>query len=305
MSIATAISGRLRGKSAAHLVLPAAVGVALCVPTIINAGDVAAPPTRSATGTVLMEQDFDGPAGGGLDPLVWRAQTNRRVLGNSEEIERNTASAANAYLNGRGDLVLEAQRAGRPGHYTYTSARYFSTQTFGPGVRIEARIKMAGGTGLWPNFWLMGGNPPGKGWPRTGEIDVAESIGAQPTVLFATPHGYSRTGVVVHSNGKVPHAWHDPTVLDTHHVLSDAFHTYALDWTTDRLVWSADGIVIKTFDMSQLKPGDEWSFDNPMHIMLTLAVGGFFAGAPTPQTPFPARMLIDYVRVSSLAPGAA
>jgi beta-glucanase (GH16 family) len=43
-------------------------------------------------------------------------------------------------------------------------------------------------------------------------------------------------------------------------------------------------------------PG-EWVFDQPFFIFLNVAVGGNYVGFPTAQTPFPQKMIIDYVRV--------
>ncbi|MEL6629277.1 MAG: glycoside hydrolase family 16 protein, partial [Bacteroidota bacterium] len=43
-------------------------------------------------------------------------------------------------------------------------------------------------------------------------------------------------------------------------------------------------------------PG-EWVYDGPMYLLLNVAVGGTFVGFPTSQTPFPQKMIVDYVRV--------
>ena len=38
-------------------------------------------------------------------------------------------------------------------------------------------------------------------------------------------------------------------------------------------------------------------FDEPFHLLLNVAVGGNFVGSPDADTPFPAEMVVDYVRV--------
>jgi beta-glucanase (GH16 family) len=44
--------------------------------------------------------------------------------------------------------------------------------------------------------------------------------------------------------------------------------------------------------------GAVWPFDSgPSFIILNLAVGGSWPGSPNASTPFPATMLVDYVRV--------
>ena len=42
---------------------------------------------------------------------------------------------------------------------------------------------------------------------------------------------------------------------------------------------------------------NRWVFDHPFYLLLNLAVGGDFGGELTPETEFPATLLVDYVRV--------
>src|SRR5581483_9572849 len=44
-------------------------------------------------------------------------------------------------------------------------------------------------------------------------------------------------------------------------------------------------------------------FDRPFFLIMNLAVGGKFLGNPNATTPFPAEMLVDYVRVYDKADG--
>ncbi len=54
---------------------------------------------------------------------------------------------------------------------------------------IEARIKVPGGTGLWPAFWM-----PGSNWLDCGEIDIMEYIGKEPDLIMGTLHGPGYSG---------------------------------------------------------------------------------------------------------------
>jgi hypothetical protein len=47
---------------------------------------------------------------------------------------------------------------------------------------------------------------------------------------------------------------------------------------------------------AQAGAGRGWVFDHPFFILLDLAVGGDWPGAPAVQTHFPARLEVDYVR---------
>jgi beta-glucanase (GH16 family) len=69
----------------------------------------------------------------------------------------------------------------------------------------------------------------------------------------------------------------------------------------DSVQWSFDDQIVKTFTTSQLVPGAVWSFGYPMHLIVNLAIGGYFAGSPVPSTFFPEHFVIDYIRASTLS----
>ena len=103
------------------------------------------------------------------------------------------AAKPNAYLDGDGNLVIEARRHGG----TWTSARLktMGLREFEYG-RIEARMKLPVGAGLWPAFWLLGADIEKVGWPHSGSITVTENVpdrpdtnGLGPTAVRSTLHG--------------------------------------------------------------------------------------------------------------------
>jgi beta-glucanase (GH16 family) len=76
-----------------------------------------------------------------------------------------------------------------------------------------------------------------------------------------------------------------------------SYHTYAVDWTPTALTWSVDGTTYLTGNITNGINGTE-EFHRPFFLLLNLAVGGNWPGAPRKNTPFPSSYLVDYVRVS-------
>jgi beta-glucanase (GH16 family) len=74
-----------------------------------------------------------------------------------------------------GTLVITALKEEYGGRHD-TSAR-LSTQLSWQYGRIEARMKLPFGQGLWPAFGTLGANINSIGWPACGQIDIIEMIG--------------------------------------------------------------------------------------------------------------------------------
>jgi beta-glucanase (GH16 family) len=90
--------------------------------------------------------------------------------------------------------------------------------------------------------------------------------------------------------------------LGSTHVLAQGgfnlgFHVFAVEWTAESITWSVDGHVYNSVAPADLPPGTEWVFNNPFFIILNLAVGGHWVGAPDEATTFPQTMLVDWVKV--------
>ena len=273
------------------------LGGALCVAAALGSHTATPLALHRAATTVIFDDEFDGAAGSG--PGNQWLQMNGTPLGGGTE--SNTSSRENTYLDGDGHLVIAAQRQNVLGTQRFTSGWLETQATYGPVMHVEARMKIAGGVGTWPLFWLLGGNPYGLDWPNKGEIDIGEEIGREPTSFIATLHGqttnpdhYKHT-----SSGSTQHEWEDSTHIDVRKVLADDFHVYAADITANQITWYLDGTIVKTYKRSQLQSGDIWSFTYPMHVVLNLAIGGFFAGDVPPSETFPQKTIVDYVRVTS------
>jgi beta-glucanase (GH16 family) len=219
------------------------------------------------------------------DGTKWGYDIGGSGWGNNE-LQYYTDRTENARIEG-GQLVIEARKENFSGK-SYTSARLLTKNkvswTYG---RIEARIKIPKGQGIWPAFWMLGANIDGVGWPLCGEIDIMENIGSLPSTLYGTIHGpgYSGGGGI---SGN--------TVL-AGAALGDDFHVYAIEWEENRIRWFLDGQQFFTLTPANLPNGSAWVFNAPQFLILNVAVGGNWPGSPNASTVFPQRMTVDYVRV--------
>ncbi|OLR94732.1 hydrolase [Actinokineospora bangkokensis] len=251
----------------------------------------AAPAEPVHAAATTFSDDFDGPAGSGVDGSKWRFETGDNV--NNHERQWYTDGTNNAALDGNGNLVITAKRE-NPGGYQcwygpceYTSARLSTAQTFTQTYgRFEARIKMSRGQGMWPAFWMLGNDIGSAGWPQCGEIDVMENVGFEPKTVHGTIHGpgYSGSGGI-----GAPYGIGGD--------FADGFHTFAVDWTPGRIVWSVDGNAYSTKTTGDVG-GNRWVFDHPFYMILNLAVGGYWPGDPDGSTQFPNQLVVDYVHVT-------
>lgn len=238
----------------------------------------------AATGQLVWQDEFDGPAGSAPDANKWTHETGDHGWGNAE-LQNYTASRANSALDGNGNLVITARREGDG---SYTSARMVTKDKFERAYgRFEARIKLPRGQGIWPAFWMLGADFPETQWPHSGEIDIMENIGREPHMVHGSLHGpgYSGgegvTGSYTH-----PQGWS----------FADDFHTFAVDWQPNSITWYVDDVPYQTFTPADLR-GNRWVYDHPFFMILNVAVGGQWPGYPDGSTQFPQQMLVDYVRV--------
>ncbi|MFD8917700.1 ricin-type beta-trefoil lectin domain protein [Streptomyces sp. NPDC059569] len=277
----------------------------LCYSSLAAAVPAAAAPAPepSAGGVgaaaVTFSDDFNGAAGSAVDGGKWQIETGDNV--NNHERQYYTAGNNNAALDGQGNLVITA-RKDNPGNYQcwygrceYTSARLNTsgkfTSTYG---RVEARLKVPRGQGMWPAFWMLGNDIGNVGWPNSGEIDIMENVGFEPGTVHGTLHGPGYSG-----SGGIGAGY----TLPNGQAFADAFHTFAIDWSPNAITWSVDGNVYQTRTPADLG-GRSWVFNKPFFIILNLAVGGYWPGDPNGSTPFPSQLVVDYVRVSTIDGGS-
>jgi len=255
-------------------------------------------------GWVLTWSDeFDGPDGSAVDPTKWVHDVGGSGWGN-QELEYYTDGTKNAVVMG-GNLVITATTAGASsyncsypssGPCQYTSARLLTQNKFSQQYgRIEARIQIPEGQGLWPAFWMLGTDINTNGWPTCGEIDIMENIGKEPS----TNNGSLHMPAAGTSN--------DDDLTGTYTLpgnakLGDDFHTYAIEWSAAAIKFYVDDNLYETQTPSTAT-GRTWKFDHPFFILLNVAVGGQWPGAPDSTTTFPQTMKVDWVRVYEPADG--
>jgi beta-glucanase (GH16 family) len=245
--------------------------------------------------------EFDDPAGTFPNAAVWKPELGDGLLngipgwGNSE-LEYYTDSTDNAATDGKGNLVITVRKvdpANSPlvcwyGACEYTSARLITANKLEVAYgRVEARVKLPTGQGLWPAFWMLGTDIGEVGWPQSGEIDIMEYIGSQTAQAFGTIHGPGYSGG--QSYGKKFNLKSG--------TFADDFHTFAVEWQPDEIRWLIDGETYFTATPKDLPAGAQWVFNHPFFIILNVAVGGNLPGPVGKDTVFPASMTVDYVRV--------
>lgn len=235
--------------------------------------------------TLVFEDEFDGTQ---VDPARWQFQigTGCPSLCGWGNNELQYYRAENASVAG-GLLRITAKQESFGGR-SYTSAR-LRTQglaDFAYG-KIEMRAKLPIGRGLWPAFWMLPTASPYGGWPVSGEIDIMEYVGHQPSRVFGTLH-YGNPGHLFASTATTLPA-------GTFH---DDFHVFGIEWEPNRITWLLDGVPYGCTShwVTSAAPYPA-PFDTPFHLLLNLAVGGNLPGPPDGTTVFPQEFVVDWVRV--------
>lgn len=253
-------------------------------------------------GRLVWSEEFK-KSGGQPDPAVWTYETGASGWGN-HELENYCAWAStaapcdvtspNAYVGADGFLHIVARKTADG---KYTSARMKSEGLFSFEYgRVEARIKLPVGQGIWPAFWTLGNSVSYAGWPASGEQDIAERVNGvlTPDWNEGSVHGPGFTGDVglgkkyFFPDGQNAAGW----------------HTYGMIWKPGSVAYYIDDPMkpyvtyTNPASLTALK-GVVWPFDNGVSafFLLNVAVGGDWPGAPDAKTVFPSEMLVDYVRI--------
>lgn len=225
------------------------------------------------------EFDVDGAP----NDANWSYQLMRKGQVNNEEQEY-VNSLDNAWVED-GILHVKAIKEGD----RITSARLITRgkQEWLYG-RVEARIKLPKGKGVWPAFWMMPAKSSYGGWPNSGEIDILEFVGYMPGVVHATVHTADYNHVINTQKGT-------KTELAS---CSDEFHVYSLEWTAERIDIAVDDNVYFSFENDGAGTTGTWPFNHPFYIILNVAFGGGWGGAEgVDYSVLPCDMQVDWVRV--------
>jgi beta-glucanase (GH16 family) len=243
---------------------------------------------------LVWHDEFDGDH---IDTTSWTYDIGGWGWGNGEA-QYYTDRPENARVMD-GVLVIEARQEQFEDSY-FTSARMLTQglRTFQYG-RIEARILVPKGAGLWPAFWMLGADfaedaPAEENrWPNVGEIDIMEYVGREPDLVLGTLHGpgYAGAGGLTRWNRQD---------FD----IGDDWRTFAIEWDETGITWFFEGEPYYTLTPDDLN-GREWVFDGEFFLILNLAIGGTLGGPIALDLEFPQQLLVDHVRVWQRTDAAA
>jgi beta-glucanase (GH16 family) len=255
------------------------------------------------TGTLVWSDEFSNSTAANAQPnsAVWTYDTGAGGWGNNEledycawgsAISPCTTSSPSAYVGTDGYLHIVAAQ---PSPGVYTSARIKTQGLFSFQYgRIEFRAQVPEAQGFWPAAWLLGNNIVTANWPACGEMDVLERVNAAATPDWneGSIHGTGFTGGNLGTRYSFPAGQ-----------TAAGWHTYGMIWSKGSVAYYVDDptqpyITYTPASIAALS-GSVWPYDSGQanFIILNMAVGGSWPGSPDSTTPFPAQMLVDYVRI--------
>lgn len=266
-------------------------------PTPSPAPVASTPVGQSGTWKLAFDDEFDGTS---LDTTKWimtnpSFQNPWQPYNNEQEKYRYTANNPNVQENGGALHLIATKENGQiysgmissgpvpqlkgsnwqgvaaPGYHPFQ-------YTYG---YFEGRVKLPKGNGFWPSMWMLPDQEKYGDWPGSGEYDMFEVPGNNPTDLHMTEHDGQNGGAG------------DSTVAAVTD-LSAGYHVFGLDWEPTYIKWYLDGNLMKTYTNAF---GIQ---SHPFYPIANFSVGGSWPplnGAPDATTPFPTSMDIDYIRI--------
>ena len=265
--------------------------------------------------TLVWSDEFDGDT---IDRSKWdfdlgdgffNYDANQWIGGwGNNELQYYTKEPTNAFV-ADGALNVRAVKESLHGR-GYTSARLRSKKRDGTPLfaqrygRFEFRAKLPTGKGVWPALWMLPQDEKYGAWPTSGEIDVMEARGQEPTKVLGTLHYGSKWPANTHASSDF--------TFPAGQSFAD-WHVYSVEWEPGEIRFAVDGKTygtqsfwwtsVKTAGNKGVAPAAEsdllpWPapFDQPFYVVMNVAVGGQFLGNPDRTTVFPATMQVDYVR---------
>jgi len=288
------------------------LAVSLLVASIVTLGG-ASRAAGQTWGTPVWADEFNDAKGTPINSANWTYDTG--ILNVNNEVEYycspgmttggcvgSNSNAYNAYIDGNGYLVIQAIKTGtstaaNSGSWTSARLKTQGLQEFQYG-RVEAKMSLPIGPGLWPAFWALG-DSSGCSWPACGEIDYMENVpavpgGLGPTKISSTIHGPGYYG----ANG-LSAIYTFPSGDVT------GMHIYGAIWSPNMVQFYVDDPTKVFFvrTASDVPSGQPWVFNRKFFLILNLAIGGdgSWPGPFDATTPNPAIMTVDYVRIYQAA----
>jgi beta-glucanase (GH16 family) len=236
-----------------------------------NAQAAVTPVGQGTNWTLTFNDDFNGTS---LNRTVWRSDYFPNG-GNGEMQQYVSDNSHNNYIVQNGMLQIVGRKEPLNGRsYTsgivHTKSRFLQKYGY-----FEIRAQVPNGKGFWPAFWLL---PDQDNW--VPEIDVTEILCDRPNLTYMTLHYHNTSGAYVQTQSQY-----------TGPDFSAGWHTFAVDWEPNALVWYVDGVERKRVTDTTAIP------NMPLYLIANLAVGGSWPGSPDSSTVFPGYFNIDYMRV--------
>lgn len=288
-------SSRLAALIAAAVLAGCGGGSSVETSTDLNAVDTSVP---VEDWQLVWADEFEGSS---IDSSKWTHEVNCDGGGNQEK-QCYTADPSNSYVDNGSLKIVAKPTEDADASQPYTSARmnsrYKADFKYG---RFEMRAKMPSGQGSWPAFWMMSTDEKYGGWPKSGEIDIVETVnlkvpddaGVEESRVYGTLH-YGKDAPLNSQSGTS----HTPDVNP-----ADEFNTYAVEWEEGEIRWYFNGYLYATqlasevtfnsngdanglsnrgwfleqFDPLTGEKGAEYSpapFNEQFYMILNLAVGG-------------------------------
>jgi beta-glucanase (GH16 family) len=216
----------------------------------------------------------------------------------NDEQQRYRDNGNHVLADGLLSLTARKVSSSDPAGINYESGLLRSDFTFRYGY-VEARVRMPGGRGVWPAFWLAS-DVDGEGligWPP--EIDIFEQVnnGVEDTMDML------HMGVIVGAGvSPAPHLYTDPAYNSTWtywrapYRFDAGWHTVATEWTPDSVSMFVDGkrIVTRAYKWNHA----DGTPAGKAHLLLNLAIGGNWAGRHgIDDSAFPQALQVNWVRV--------
>lgn len=237
---------------------------------------------------MIWNDEFSGTS---LDTTKWDYQTGNGSAygvagwGNSEAqiYTKNNTTVADGKLTITGKKEADG---------SYTSARLRTVKEeitdgkaavgeplkIGTYGKVESKIKMPTGNGIWPAFWMLPHDSEYGTWAASGEIDIMEARGRLPGEVCGTIH-YGGVWPNNSSSGKT-YNFEDGGSIDQYHV-------YTLEWDPTEMRWYVDGVLYSSLSnwySVQSESGNypyPAPFDEEFYVLLNLALGGTFDSGTT------------------------
>lgn len=276
-----------RGRRRALRLLCGMVAGAVPVPARPSARKVDEPAAIKAAGyTLVRDWDFVRAI---RDQAALREQFHTRYLPDdgrldhlNDEWQRYRDHDNHVFEADGLGLVARAPGSVAPGLIESGMLRSKWTGQYG---YFECCMKVPPGRGMWPAFWLT---PQDGFWPP--EIDIVEIVGNRSD-------GTRRSFHFLHPGEGLATSH---SLLDKYHAyepgydFAEGFHRFAVEWLPDRVRHFVDDVLVaeRSFRWVHRDGRDA----GHAHILLNLAVGGKWPGAPSAGA-FPARLLIRELHV--------